>query len=72
MKPKYKQNLGQLVRFYYPQYHDYQLKVYIDGQLKFDNVMELIDSFGYDYLNVVEYYRKDSTKAICIYTSENV
>lgn len=53
MKPKYKQHLGQLLRYYYPDYHNYHLKVYIDGKLKYDNIMEMIYSFGHDYLNIV-------------------
>lgn len=70
MKPKFKQNLGQLLRYYYPDYNNYHLKVYIDRKLKYDNIMEMIYSFGHDYLNIVEFYRDDSIKTISIYTSE--
>jgi len=70
MKPKYKENLGQLISYYYPNYHDYQLKIYINGNLKYDDNMELIDSFGYDYLNVVDFFRNENKRTIYIYTSE--
>ncbi|KZL91707.1 hypothetical protein [Clostridium magnum] len=72
MKPKYKQNLGQLIKYYYANYDNYHLKIYIDGKLKYDNALQLVEFFGHDYLNVVEFFRNDSAKTISVYTSKNI
>lgn len=70
MKPKYKQNLRQLISYLYPERHDYKVKIFINNDLKYNNSMELIDDFGYGYLNIVEYYYDNKTKTIFIYTED--
>lgn len=71
MKPKFKQNLQQLTDYYYAECNDYQVKIYIDKELQFDDNMQLVEFFGHNYLNVVEFYRNPSAKTITIYTSEH-
>jgi len=69
MKPKFEQNLGQLIKYLYSKFNDYQVEIYIDGNLKFNRTMQVVEFFGNDYLKVTEYTIQDKSKTIYIYTN---
>ena len=67
MKPKFTETLGELISYYYPDYHEYNFKLYICDKLFYDGSLECFK--GYDYLNVVEFYRDSNNKALTVYTN---
>lgn len=71
MKPKYKQTLNQLIKYYHTEYSDYTVQIYITGKLKFNDSIQLAYNFGYENLNVIEFFRNDNKKTITIYTNDS-
>ena len=59
-----------MLSYYHTEYSNYNVKIYIDGKLKYDDSMQLVYTFGHEYLNVVEFFRNTNTKTIIIYTNE--
>lgn len=69
MKPKFEETLGQLIQYYYPECHEYTFKLYINDKLFYNKSLECFQ--GYDYLNVVEFFRDPKNKILTVYTSDN-
>ncbi len=72
MKPNYKMTLGEFIRYNHVYYTDWYLKIYVDDVLKFDSSIQNAYTFGNDFLNVIEWFRNNTSKTIKIYTENEL
>ena len=70
MRPQYRMNLGEFIRYNHIYYSEWNLKIYVDNSLRYNSSIQNAYVFGYDYLNVIEWFRDKISKTIKVYTEE--